>query len=250
MLAAGVAVWRVWRDQGGPLPAMMAGHSLGEYTALVCAGAMELPAAVRLVAERARLMQAAVPEGTGAMAAILGLDDDQVRAACEQASQGDVVQAVNFNAPGQVVVAGDKAAVDRAVDLAKAAGAKRALPLPVSVPSHCLLMKPAAEQLAEQLARTPIDAPAVPVLHNASVEATDDPGQIRALLSLQLYSPVRWVETVRAMAAAGTGLLLEAGPGKVLAGLTRRIDKTMQGLPVFDPASLAQALQEASNHAE
>jgi [acyl-carrier-protein] S-malonyltransferase len=249
MLAAGVAVWRVWRDRGGPLPALMAGHSLGEYTALVCAGALQLPAAIRLVAERARLMQEAVPEGSGAMAAILGLDDEQVRSVCAEAAGDQVVQAVNFNAPGQVVVAGDLAAVERAMQLAREAGAKRALPLPVSVPSHCLLMKPAAEQLAEQLARTPFDPPAVPVLHNASVQATDDPGQIRALLSLQLYNPVRWVETVRAMAAAGSGLLLELGPGKVLAGLVKRIDKGLQGLSVLDPATLDAALEEAA-HAE
>jgi [acyl-carrier-protein] S-malonyltransferase len=249
MLAAGVAVWRVWQAQGGPAPTLLAGHSLGEYSALVCAGAIELGAAARLVAERARLMQEAVPLGAGAMAALLGLDDDAVRELCRQAAQGEIVEAVNFNAPGQVVVAGQRAAVERVMALAKTAGAKRALALPVSVPSHCQLMRPAAEQLAETLARTPIDTPRIPVLHNASVAATDDPGQVRALLALQLYQPVRWVETVRAMTGAGVGLLLEAGPGKVLSGLAKRIDKDLKALPVFDPASLTLALEEA-NHVE
>lgn len=250
MLSAGVAVWRVWRAKGGASPSVMAGHSLGEYTALVCAGALDFSDAVGIVAERARLMQAAVPQGSGAMAALLGLEDDRVRDLCaEAASQGGVVEAVNFNAPGQVVVAGDKASVERAIELAKAAGAKRALPLPVSVPSHCALMKPAAVELAETLARARIDAPRIPVLHNASVEATEDPGQIRALLAMQLYSPVRWVETIRSLARRGAEVLLEAGPGKVLTGLTKRIDKSVAAHPVYDPATLDKALQE-TGHAE
>ncbi len=247
MLAAGVAVWRVWQAQGGVTPSLMAGHSLGEYTALVCAGALDFAEAVALVRQRGQLMQEAVPQGSGAMAAILGLDDDQVRALCAQAAQGDVVEAVNFNAPGQVVVAGSKAAVDRMTAAAKEAGAKRALPLPVSVPSHCALMKPAAERMAERLAAVRIESPAISVLHNASVESAGDPDRIRALLALQLHSPVRWVETIQAMSAQGVGTLVEAGPGKVLVGLNKRIVKTMTALPVFDPDSLGKALEEAAD---
>jgi [acyl-carrier-protein] S-malonyltransferase len=249
MLAAGVAVWRVWRQRQGPLPALMAGHSLGEYSALACAEALAFADAVRLVAERARLMQGAVPEGSGAMAAVLGLEDARVRELCAQAAAGEVVEAVNLNAPGQVVIAGDRSAVERAIVLAKAAGARRALILPVSVPSHCALMRPAAEGLAEALARVRIDPPKIPVLHNASVESTADPGQIRTWLALQLYRPVRWVETVQALADRGVTTLVEAGPGKVLVGLNKRIDRQMQALPVLDPQTLDQALEEAS-HAE
>jgi [acyl-carrier-protein] S-malonyltransferase len=247
MLAAGVAVWRVWNAEGGRAPEVMAGHSLGEYTALVCAESLGFADAAALVAERGRLMQEAVPQGSGAMAAILGLEDDQVRGLCEKAASSEVVEAVNFNAPGQVVIAGNRSAVERAMRLAKEAGAKRALPLPVSVPSHCALMKPAAERLAERLAGTRVDVPVVPVMHNASVEATADPGQIRALLTLQLYRPVRWVETVRAMAGQGVGVQVEAGPGKVLAGLGKRIDKSLRMAPVFDPASLEKALEDTAN---
>ncbi|MEW8584944.1 MAG: ACP S-malonyltransferase [Candidatus Thiodiazotropha sp.] len=243
MLAAGVSVWRIWLDQGGSAPQLMAGHSLGEYTALVCAGAIAFSDAVRLVAERGRFMQEAVPEGSGGMAAILGLDDDQVKAVCSQAASGEVIEAVNFNSPGQVVVAGDKAAVDRACGLAKEAGAKRALPLPVSVPSHCALMRPAAERLGHLLSETSIAPPSIPVIHNASVELAGDPGSIREQLEAQLYSPVRWVETVQKMAASGISNLLEAGPGKVLAGLTKRIDRELVGLPLFDTKTLAQALE-------
>lgn len=243
MLAAGVAVWRLWQSQGGATPSLMAGHSLGEYSALVCAGAFSFTDAVNLVAERGRFMQEAVPEGTGGMAAILGLEDDKVREVCAAAAEGDVVEAVNFNSPGQVVIAGNRAAVDRACELAKGAGAKRALPLPVSVPSHCALMKPAAERLSEKLAGIEITPPAIPVLHNASVETADDVATIRQLLSAQLYSPVRWVETVAQMAAAGTSLILEAGPGKVLSGLTKRIDRSLDSLAVFDPDTLNKALE-------
>jgi [acyl-carrier-protein] S-malonyltransferase len=243
MLAAGVAVWRVWQAEGGATPQMMAGHSLGEYTALVCAGAIGFADAVSLVADRGRFMQEAVPAGSGAMAAILGLDDDQVRKVCADAAQGEVVEAVNFNSPGQVVIAGDKIAVDRACELAKEAGAKRALPLPVSVPSHCALMQPAAERLSERLAGIAIVAPNTPVLHNANVDTATDPDAIRQLLAAQLYSPVRWVETVRKMAAAGVDTLYEAGPGKVLAGLTKRIDKNLKGVAVFDPDTLKAAME-------
>ncbi|MFM1891459.1 MAG: [acyl-carrier-protein] S-malonyltransferase [Pseudomonadota bacterium] len=243
MLAAGIAVWRVWQAQGGAAPAFMAGHSLGEYTALVAAGALEFTAACRLVAERGRLMQEAVPAGTGAMAAVLGLDDGAVRELCAQAAAGEVVEAVNFNSPGQVVIAGHAAAVQRAVELAKSAGAKRALLLPVSVPSHCALMRPAADRLAEQLQHVDFAAPAVPVLHNVDVSQAGDGPAIRERLAQQLYSPVRWVDTVRAMADGGAELLIEAGPGKVLAGLTKRIDASLNALAVTDTAGLEKALE-------
>jgi [acyl-carrier-protein] S-malonyltransferase len=243
MLTAGVAVWRVWLAQGGVKPAVMAGHSLGEYSALVCAGALEFADAVGLVAERGRLMQQAVPQGAGGMAAILGLDDDQVRDVCAQAAGSEVVEAVNFNSPGQVVIAGDKAAVDRACELAKSAGAKRALPLPVSVPSHCALMMPAAERLRERLAAVNIQTPKIPVLHNVDVSEAGDPESIRDKLTRQLYSPVRWVETIQAIAARGVIDLVEMGPGKVLTGLNKRIDKKLNSLAVYDPDGLSAALE-------
>ncbi len=243
MLAAGVAVWRVWQEQGGARPAVMAGHSLGEYSALVAAGALGFADAVRLVAARGRFMQEAVPEGSGAMAAILGLEDDRVRELCARAAEGEVVEAVNFNAPGQVVIAGEKGAVERAMALAKEAGARRALPLPVSVPSHCALMKPAAERLAERLAEVEIRMPEIPVLHNVDVAEADSVEALRDRLVRQLYSPVRWVETVRSMADRGVATVVESGPGKVLTGLGRRIDKNLEFLPVFDPASLEKALE-------
>lgn len=242
MLAAGVAVWRVWRERGGPEPAIMAGHSLGEYTALVCADGIAFPDAVGLVAERGRLMQEAVPAGEGAMAAILGLDDDAVIDICGEAAGDRVLAAVNFNAPGQVVIAGHSDAVARAVEATKAAGAKRAVTLPVSVPSHCALMTPAAEALSARLADVEVRPPRVPVVHNADVTAYDDPDRIREALARQLDHPVRWVETVRRMAADGAGRLVEAGPGKVLVGLNRRIERRMPAQPVFDPATLDEAL--------
>ena len=242
MLAAGAAVWRVWRAQGGAEPAVMAGHSLGEYTALVCADALGFEDAVALVAERGRLMQEAVPAGLGAMAAILGLEDDQVRAVCAAAAQGEIVSAVNFNSPGQVVVAGHTAAVQRAMAAAKEAGAKRALALAVSAPSHCALMLPAAERLAERLATVTIDVPRIPVLHNADVASYNDAAAIRAALVRQLHQPVRWVETIQAMRARGVSKVLECGPGKVLAGLIKRIDATLVAQPVYDTATLQQAL--------
>lgn len=248
MLAAGVAVWRVWQSQAGAEPMMAAGHSLGEYTALVCAGALNFADAVSLVAERGRLMQSAVPEGYGAMAAILGLDDDVVATLCDEAAQGEVLSPVNFNSPGQVVIAGTAAAVDRAVELAKPKGAKRALRLAVSVPSHCALMKPAADQLATRLNTVGLSVPNIPVLHNVDVATHDDPALIRDALARQLYSPVRWVETIQALDAQAVDTVLECGPGKVLVGLNKRIVKTMKSLPVFDPDTLEQALIETSEN--
>jgi len=246
MLAAGVAVWRVWREVNGPAPVIMAGHSLGEYTALVCAGALDFSDGIGLVQARAQFMQDAVPAGSGGMAAILGLDDDAVRSVCEQAAQGDVLEAVNFNAPGQVVVAGAADAVARAAEQAKAAGAKRAVVLPVSVPSHCALMRPAADRLAERLAAVNLRQPEVTVLHNASVTAAAEPDEIRTRLVEQLYSPVRWVESVTRMGAEAIGLLVECGPGKVLTGLNKRILRDTPTLPVFDPDTLDQALATAA----
>jgi [acyl-carrier-protein] S-malonyltransferase len=242
MLVAGVAVWRVWRQCGGPLPAFMAGHSLGEYTALACVDAISFECAVELVAERGRYMQEAVPEGQGAMAAILGLEDEVVIALCKDVAQGEVVAAVNFNSPGQVVVAGQASAIERAIARAKENGAKRALLLPVSVPSHCALMQPAAERMRRLLDETAIVAPAVPVLHNADVAAFDDAGQIRDALVRQLYSPVRWVETIRHMKQQGVRRIVECGPGKVLTGLARRIDRDLTAIAVHDTPSLQEAL--------
>jgi [acyl-carrier-protein] S-malonyltransferase len=245
MLTAGVAVWRLWRQQGGAMPSMMAGHSLGEYTALACADAIGFADAVRLVRLRAEAMQSAVPEGVGAMAAVLGLDDDAVRALCAEAAQGEVLEAVNYNSPGQVVVAGNKAAVDRGCALAKEKGAKRALPLPVSVPSHCVLMQPAAEKLAAALADIEIKAPAVPVLHNADVAAYTDPDAIRDALARQLHKPVRWVETVQAMGREGVQMIAECGPGKVLAGLNKRILDNVPTLAITDGAALEDVLAKS-----
>lgn len=244
MLAAGVAVWKCWNEKGGETPAMLAGHSLGEYTALVCAGAMDFTAAIRAVSERGRFMQEAVPQGEGGMAAILGLQDDAVIGICAEAAQGDVVTAVNFNSPGQVVIAGTAPAVARAVELARAAGAKRAVALPVSVPSHCDLMKPAAERMEALLEGVEIRPPRIPVINNTDVAICQEPGTIRQALVRQLYRPVRWVETIQAMQARGMKVLVECGPGKVLAGLTRRIDRGIQALPVFDPDTLEKALNE------
>ena len=244
MLAAGVAVWRVWQAKGGAQPTLLAGHSLGEYTALVCGDSLAFEDAIKLVAERGRLMQEAVPAGTGAMAAVLGLDDDTVRAVCAEAAAGEVVEAVNFNSPGQVVVAGHKAAVERAVDLAKAKGAKRALLLPVSVPSHCALMQPAAEKLATLLEDVAIQAPQIPVINNVDVAMPTGAAAIRSALVRQLHNPVRWVETIQKMAAEGVDRLIECGPGKVLMGLNKRIERNMGAQAVFDSESLAAALAE------
>jgi [acyl-carrier-protein] S-malonyltransferase len=223
MLTAGVATWRAWQAQSDALPAILAGHSLGEYTALVASGALSFTDALPLVRYRAEVMQNAVPAGVGAMAAILGLDDETVRAVCTEAAQNEVLEAVNLNSPGQVVIAGNKAAVERGMELAKVKGAKRALALPVSVPSHCALMKPAAEQLAEYLKSVTIHQSQIPVLHNADVTAYQDGAKIKDALVRQLYSPVRWVETVQAIHARNINLAAECGPGKVLAGLSKRI---------------------------
>ncbi|MBB1226736.1 ACP S-malonyltransferase [Pantoea pleuroti] len=242
LLAASVAIYRVWQQQGGEQPALMAGHSLGEYSALVCAGVLNFADAVKLVELRGKLMQEAVPEGTGAMQAIIGLDDAAIRKACEESAQGQVVSPVNFNSPGQVVIAGNKEAVERAGAACKAAGAKRALPLPVSVPSHCALMKPAADKLAVALESITFNTPAVPVINNVDVKAETDAAAIRHALVRQLYSPVRWTESVEAMAAQGVTQLLEMGPGKVLTGLTKRIVDSLTAAAVNDTASLTAAL--------
>ena len=242
MLAAGVAVWRAWREAGGPAPSLMAGHSLGEYSALVAADALAFADAVPLVRFRAEAMQDAVPAGDGAMAAIIGGDDDAVLAACREAAQGQVVEAVNFNAPGQLVIAGHRAAVERAIALAKTRGAKRAMLLPVSAPFHCSLLAPAAERLALRLAHVDVRKPAIPVLHNVDVAAHDTPDEIRTALARQAASPVRWTEIIRAMAAAGVTHIVECGPGKVLTGLTRRIAEDITALSLADEATLAEAL--------
>lgn len=223
MLTAGIATYRAYLQNNGLQANIHAGHSLGEYTALVASNALSFADALPLVKFRAEAMQSAVPEGVGAMAAILGLDDEVVRAVCAEASQGEICEAVNFNSPGQVVIAGNKAAVERGMELAKVKGAKRALPLPVSVPSHCALMKPAAEKLAEYLKNVTINTPIIPVLHNADVASYNDSAKIKDALVRQLYSPVRWAETVQAIYALGITKSAECGPGKVLAGLTKRI---------------------------
>ncbi len=242
LLAAGVAVWRAWKQQGGEDPVVMAGHSLGEYSALVCSGALDFAAGIDLVRERGLQMQAAVPAGEGGMAAILGLEDDKVVDICARAAGDDVVSAANFNTPGQVVVSGSAAAVDRAVALATEEGAKKAITLAVSVPSHCALMAPAAEKLAAKLAGIEIRKPTIPVIHNADVLSYEDADSIRAALVRQLDHSVRWVETVQKMAADGIEMAIEAGPGKVLMGLNRRIDRQVKTTPVLDAASLAKAL--------
>jgi [acyl-carrier-protein] S-malonyltransferase len=243
MLCAGVASWRIASQQFDmPQAAMMAGHSLGEYSALVCAGSLELTSAVRLVAHRGQLMQSAVAAGEGAMAAIIGLDDENVLAACASISSG-VVEAVNFNAPGQVVIAGEAAAVEAAMAEAKHLGAKRALALPVSVPSHCSLMKDTARQLAEELETLPIKMPDIPIVHNQSASTATSIDEIRERLQLQLYQPVKWVASVELMHASGINALVECGPGKVLTGLARRIEKSLQAFAVFDAGSLENMQQ-------
>ncbi len=242
MMTAGIAVYRAWLEKGGPKPALVAGHSLGEYTALVAAGVLDFGDAVPLLQFRAQAMQDAVPAGVGAMAAILGLDDELVRAACGEAAQGQVVEAVNFNGPGQTVIAGHAAAVARAAEAAKARGAKRAVILPVSAPFHCSLMKPAAEALRTKLATVTLRRPQIPVVNNVDAACYDDPEKIRDALVRQADSPVRWVEIIRYMAAQGVSHVFEAGPGKVLAGLTKRIEGALQGAALADAASLEQAL--------
>lgn len=243
MLAAGVAVYRAYLEAGGKTPAAVAGHSLGEYTALVAAGALDFADAVKLVRLRAELMQSAVPQGVGAMAAILGLEDEQVKQICSESAQDEVVEAVNFNSPGQVVIAGNAAAVERAMTVAKEAGAKRALPLPVSVPSHCSLMKPAADKLAEALKSVVIKQPQIRVIHNADVAAYDDADKIKDALVRQLYSPVRWTETVNALVSDGITESAECGPGKVLAGLTKRINKAAACSALTDVGQIAAFIE-------
>ncbi len=241
MLTAGVATWRAWQQQSSLEPSLMAGHSLGEYTALVASGALSFKDALPLVRYRAEVMQNAVAEGVGAMAAILGLDDETVRQVCAEGAQGEVLEAVNLNSPGQVVIAGNKAAVERGMELAKAKGAKRALALPVSVPSHCALMKPAAEALAVYLQNVPMSASNIPVVHNADVAIYNDTNQMKDALVRQLYSPVRWVETVQNVYNQGIANSAECGPGKVLAGLTKRIVAELPCIALTNAESLVEA---------
>lgn len=242
MLAAGVAVYRAWQSLKAPAPVMMAGHSLGEYTALVASGALKFADALPLVRYRAECMQLAVPEGVGGIAAILGLDDEVVREVCKEAAQNEVLEAVNYNSPGQIVIAGNRAAVERGMELAKARGAKRALMLPMSVPSHCSLLKGAAEKLRAYLENVAMQAPAVPVLHNADVKSYADAASIKDALVRQLYSPVRWVETVQAFGKQGITHNVECAPGKVLVGLNKRIDTNQQALTLNDSAALHATL--------
>jgi [acyl-carrier-protein] S-malonyltransferase len=243
MLTAGYAAYRLWRALGGPEPDVLAGHSLGEYTALVAAGALAFEDALPLVRLRAQAMQEAVPEGQGAMAAVLGLDDDAIRAACAEAAQGEVVEAVNFNAPGQVVIAGHAEAVGRAVDAARARGARRAVPLPVSAPFHSSLLAPAAARLREHLRAVRVQRPRIAVVHNVDVQSYDDPEAIKGALVRQADHPVRWVECVRAMAGRGITLIAECGPGKVLAPLVKRIADGVEGVALLDRAAIEQTIK-------
>ncbi|TDO12616.1 MULTISPECIES: ACP S-malonyltransferase [Halomonas] len=245
LLTASVAVWRVWQELEGPRPGAMAGHSLGEYSALVCAGALPFAQGVRLVKLRGEAMQAAVPAGEGAMAAILGLDEQAVEQACGRAADGDVVAAVNYNAPGQVVIAGRKAAVERAIVACQEAGARRAMPLPVSVPSHCELMRPAAERLASAMEDVELRPPRYTVFQNVDAQAHADVATLRTRLIEQLYQPVRWTACIEAMTAKGAEVFIECGPGKVLTGLNKRIARSSKGLAVNDPDSLSAALELA-----
>ncbi len=242
LLTAGVALWRLWQEKGGEQPSVMAGHSLGEYTALVCAGAIDFADGVNLVKLRGEFMQQAVPAGTGAMAAILGLADDAIEAACEAAAEGDVVSPVNYNCPGQIVIAGEKAAVERAIDKCKEAGAKRAIPLPVSVPSHCALMKPAAEKMAAELANIEVKLPAIPVLQNVEASVAESVEQLKDNLLAQLYSPVLWTKSVQAMIEQGVESTVECGPGKVLSGLNKKVHKPLSVVAINEPAGLDKAL--------
>jgi len=239
-----IAMLKAIMEKYGITPDVFGGHSLGEYTALVAAGAIAFEDALPLVRFRAQVMQEAVPPGAGAMAAILGADDDVVRAACAEAAQGDVVEPVNFNAPGQVVIAGSAAAVDRAIDAVKARGAKRAVKLPVSAPFHSSLLAPAAARLREKLATVPVASPRIPVIHNYDVATHQSPDEIRAVLVAQADHPVRWVETIRAIGARGATLVAESGPGKVLAPLVRRIDDRLQGVALADRAAIEQAIAQ------
>jgi [acyl-carrier-protein] S-malonyltransferase len=243
MLAAGVATWRVWRRRGGAAPTVMSGHSLGEFTALVCADSLDFRTTIDLVRFRGQVMQAAVPAGQGAMAAVLGLEDEAVEAACAEAAQGEVVEAVNYNAPAQVVIAGTTNAVARAIEACKARGAKRTIPLPVSVPSHSSLMKPAAEQLRQRLEQTEVRSPLVPEIYTVDVRKHGHPQGIKEALVQQLFSPVRWAETVRRMVASGVTHIVECGPGKVLTGLNRRVERRKE-ISVFSLDD-SQSIDEA-----
>ena len=238
MLTAGIAVWRAWRSQGGAMPDYFAGHSLGEYSALVAAEAIEFSDAVPLVRFRAEAMQQAVPVGQGGIAAILGLDEDAVKAACAEAAHGEIVEPANYNSPGQLVISGSRAAVERAIEAAKARGAKRAMMLPMSVPAHSSLMRPAAERLRERIAAISVAAPKVPVIQNIDVASFNDPAAIKDALVRQLYGPVRWIETIKALADAGMKHVIECGPGRVLAGLNKRIDDRIHAASIHDQASL------------
>ncbi|MFO1387650.1 ACP S-malonyltransferase [Cellvibrio sp.] len=244
LLTASVAVWRVWQEKNGATPALVSGHSLGEWSALVCAGVVEFKDAVKLVQQRGKFMQEAVPAGQGAMAAIIGLDDALIIEACKKAEQGEVVSAVNFNSPGQVVIAGTAAAVERAGALCKEAGAKRALPLPVSAPFHTSLMKPAADRLAEQINATEFKAPQIPVVHNVSAQTETDPAKIKALMIEQIYSAVRWVECVNTMVQKGITTTVECGPGKVLSGLNKRINAELTTLSIEKPEEVDGVLAQ------
>jgi len=242
LLASSVAIWRLWQEKGGPVPAQLAGHSLGEWSALVCSGVLEFADAIKIVRARGAFMQEAVPFGVGAMAAILGIPDQVILDACASARENDVVDAVNFNAPGQVVIAGSAAAVDRAIEICKQAGAKRAMTLPVSAPFHTSLMQPAAEQLAEMVNGTAFAQPQIPVLHNVHAQTETNPESIKALMLEQIYRPVMWVHCIQGLKANGTEILIECGPGRVLNGLTKRIDRDLTSFSTDDVASLENAL--------
>ena len=242
LLTSSVAIWRVWQQQGGAVPALLTGHSLGEWSALVCAGIVQFQDAVKIVQLRGRYMQEAVPAGEGAMAAIIGLDDDAINKACEDAAQDEVVAAVNFNSPGQVVIAGSAGAVERASELCKEAGAKRAMPLPVSAPFHTSLMKPAADRLLETIEATVFSAPQIPVIHNVTAAVEAEPEAIKRLMYEQIYTPVPWVDCTKALVAAGIESAVECGPGKVLAGLCKRIDKSISAYGAETPADIDKAL--------
>lgn len=245
LLTSSVALWRAWQQKGGAVPSLLAGHSLGEFSALVCAESLTFADAVRLVRDRGQFMQTAVPVGEGAMAAVLGLDDDIIGAICDNASAGGVVEAVNFNSPGQVVIAGKVAAVEAAIALCKEAGAKRAMPLPVSAPFHTSLMKPAGEKLAEKIAALDVNSPIIPVVHNVHSQTESDPDAIKELLVKQIYSPVNWVGCVQYMVTQGIEATIECGPGKVLSGLNRRVHKPLSVFSLEDPAGFEKALAEA-----
>lgn len=240
LLTASVALWRVWQDRGGVQPAMLAGHSLGEFSALVCAGSLQFTDAVKLVRDRGQFMQTAVPVGEGAMAAVLGLEDEKIIDICRQSG----AEAVNFNSPGQVVIAGKVAAVEQAIELLKEAGAKRAMPLPVSAPFHTSLMKPAGERLAESVAALKVSAPVIPVVHNVHAQTEADPDKIKQLLVQQIYSPVQWTRCIQTMVEAGIESTLECGPGKVLSGLSKRIDRSLSSFNIEEPAGLEKALAD------